>query len=609
MLVVALLLAAALGDARPNDNRVAAGRLAAGALKIRMVAQQAMFYPETKRGPGIPVYAFAEEGKPSTVPGPLVRVPAGTEVQLTLRNALPKALCLRGLQDHSAASLDCIEVAPGETRTIRFRANTAGTFPYWARTEQDRVGFGWVQDSQLAGAFVVDPPQTVAARGERLMVLSLYEDTLQVNGAPVYRRAFTVNGLAWPWTERLTYTTGDTVRFRVINVSSAPHPMHLHGFYYDIDSKGDATRDTIYTSDHWHKVVTEPMSVGSTMSMSWVPTRPGNWLFHCHLIYHIDASHRMMEHLPSEKAQNHAFSGMAGLVMGIHVKPAPGSRLATRTATRRKVRLFVDERPNVFGAKAGMSYVLQEGVNAPAPDSVIFPSSTITLHRNEPTEITVINRLQSQHASVHWHGIELESFYDGVGGWSGAGTRVAPSIAPGDSFVVRLTPYRAGTFIYHTHVDETIQLTSGLYGSLIVLNEGASRDTTDRTFLIGEAGPSDTPRIPAPPFINGTLTPPPIELRSGTTHRFRFVSISAALPRRMRLVSATGLGQWRALAKDGAELPASQATTRSAQVDLGPGETADFEVRRDTPETLTLEVMTLASRYPPHLMKIPVIVR
>ena len=86
-------------------------------------------------------------------------------------------------------------------------------------------------------------------------------------------------------------------------------------------------------------------------------------------------------------------------------------------------------------------------------------------------------------------------------------------------------------------------------------------------------------------------------------------AVSAAFVRRVRLLSDSGVVRWRAVAKDGADLPSRQATTRPAQVDLGPGETADFEVLRDKPEVLTLEIVTAPNRPRPHVMKIPVLVR
>jgi FtsP/CotA-like multicopper oxidase with cupredoxin domain len=337
-----------------------------------------------------------------------------------------------------------------------------------------------------------------------------------------------------------------------------------------------------------------------------VPTRPGNWLFHCHLVDHIDGALRLAKEEPKATPShaNHAEQAMAGLVLGVQVSPRKGATTALAPVARRTLRLFVDERANVYGDKPGYSFVLQDGPVAPAADSVRVPSSTIVLHRGEPTEITVINRMK-RHATIHWHGIELQSFYDGVGDWSGLGTTIAPPIAPNDSFVVRLTADRAGTFIYHTHTDETEQLSSGLYGPLLVLAENAPRDTTERVFLMGAGGPQDE----APPFVNGRASPPPIELRAGIAHRFRFINIAPAGQRRVRLLGDSA-ERWRAVAKDGADLPPQQATTRPAVVLLLPGETYDFEVRRQKAGTLTLEIT--AGRgpvLPPVVTRIPVIVR
>ncbi|MGH8490988.1 MAG: multicopper oxidase domain-containing protein [Gammaproteobacteria bacterium] len=51
------------------------------------------------------------------------------------------------------------------------------------------------------------------------------------------RFTFLINGLSWPHTERLTYSVGQQVRWRVINLSTQPHPMQLHGFYFDVESQ------------------------------------------------------------------------------------------------------------------------------------------------------------------------------------------------------------------------------------------------------------------------------------------------------------------------------------------------------------------------------------
>lgn len=594
-------------EALANDNRIPAGKLAGGVLSLRLEARETMWYPEGKTSPGIPIYAFAEIGKPTQVPGPLIRVPAGTEVTVVIRNSLPRAMIVRGLQDRQASQLDTFDISPGAERRINFSATTPGTYYYWGRTEGDREGVSQTKDAELVGAFIVDPPGHTRALNDRVLVVSILRDTLKTIPHPAYKEIPTINGLSWPHTERLSYTTGDSVTFRVINYSTAPHPMHLHGFYFKVNGRGDAVRDTIYTPSQRRMAVTEFMRPMTTMSMSWVPTRPGNWLFHCHLIFHIA---RELKLLYDEKEEghvhlaNHALDGMSGLVMGINVSGRGVTRFPADPVARNRLRLFVNEKPNVYGKGPGYAFVLQEGPTPPAMDSIRLPSSTIVIRKDEPAEITVFNRAHSP-VSIHWHGIELQSYYDGVGDWSGWQKRTAPAIMPGDSFIVRMTPDRSGTFIYHTHTDENVQLTSGLYGPLIVLDHTGQTNPNDRIMLMGNGGPGAT----ATPFYNGTAAPPPIDLHVGSAHRIRFVNITPAGIKRVRLLRSDTVQTWRAVAKDGYDLPPAQANIRAADFQSGPGETMDFEIKRDKPEDLILEMTTTVLGKVISVVKIPVNVR
>ena len=60
------------------------------------------------------------------------------------------------------------------------------------------------------------------------------------------RLTFLINGLSWPATERLTYASASRCAGASINLSTQRHPMHLHGFYFEVDSLGDGLRDTAY---------------------------------------------------------------------------------------------------------------------------------------------------------------------------------------------------------------------------------------------------------------------------------------------------------------------------------------------------------------------------
>jgi FtsP/CotA-like multicopper oxidase with cupredoxin domain len=129
-----------------------------------------------------------------------------------------------------------------------------------------------------------------------------------------------------------------------------------------------------------------------------------------------------------------------------------------------------------FFAEAYSRELANAIVSRPGWTVLMFPQiplggPPIVLTRGQPVEIEVVNRLKDPTA-IHWHGIELESYYDGVPGWSGAGTKITPPIAPGTSCVARMTPPSAGTFIYHTHWHDQFQLINGIYGQLIVLPPG-----------------------------------------------------------------------------------------------------------------------------------------
>src|SRR5512142_15586 len=71
-----------------NDNRLRAGTLHGGVLTVRIVAGRAAWRPDGPSGCALGIHAFAEEGKPATIPGPLIRVRSGTQVRVTVRNAL-----------------------------------------------------------------------------------------------------------------------------------------------------------------------------------------------------------------------------------------------------------------------------------------------------------------------------------------------------------------------------------------------------------------------------------------------------------------------------------------------------------------------------------------
>jgi len=226
---------------------------------------------------------------------------------------------------------------------------------------------------------------------------------------------------------------------------------------------------------------------------------------------------------------------------------------------------------------------------------VLFDESRrlwIAAVRDEPVTISVVNELPDATA-IHWHGIELESYYDGVAGFAGSGRRIAPVIEPGKSFDARFTPPRSGTFIYHTHVDEMRQQQAGLNGALLVVDDPAAYDPThDIVVLVSVPRKEvDTEKV----YINGSTAPAALNMKVGDRYRLRFINIHVFRPSmRMRLLNGDKLVTWRGVAKDGMNLPPDQSIAGPAEIQMGNGETYDFEFSPTAPGDIRLDITNAA---------------
>jgi manganese oxidase len=590
---------------RANDNRARAGIFSGKVLALRMEARIAEWHPQGEGAPGVAIPAFAEIGKQASVPGPLIRVPAGAMVITVVRNAVPNTvLTLHGLHSRpavGAAFNDSIQLTYGQIQTLRFKLDRPGTYYYWGTTTNSAFGTRTGLDAQLTGAIVVDEAGERASK-DRILVLGMWADSAgtETNRHRI-RELFVINGRSWPYTDRLSYERGETVLWRVINASTDPHPMHLHGFYFRVRRRGDGREDIAYGS-RGDLVNTERMPPGGTMSVTWVADRLGNWLFHCHIPEHVAMRGPLGFPPPVALSQagtihpGNMSTDMGGLVTAIEVKPAeddttaPPPTIPLPPPASRRLRMIM--RQNVGSTPPAPYYgVALDSLGVEPPlDSGQRAGPPLVLTRGDPVSITVINRTPEP-TSVHWHGIELESYFDGVAGFSGMKPQVAPLIVPTDSFEVRFTPPRSGTFIYHTHVNEKRQHRAGLVGALLVVEKGKYDPTKDFSVLL--SSPSDSVDEERSVLINGRLNPPAIELRRGIASRIRLINITTARPGlRFELRQDTTLVNWRPLAKDGADLPTADRSVRKGTQTLSIGETMDVEFFPTRPGEYKLEART-----------------
>lgn len=211
------------------------------------------------------------------------------------------------------------------------------------------------------------------------------------------------------------------------------------------------------------------------------------------------------------------------------------------------------------------------------------PGPTIEAIEGDRVRILVTNRLPEP-TTVHWHGMEFVP--PGMDGPAGLNQ---PAIPIGETFAYEFTLKRPGTFMYHSHFDEMVQIGMGMMGMFIV-HPRHEREQVDRDFaimLMEWAVPIGTAR--SNPFemtefnvftMNGKVFPAtePMVVERGERVRIRFGNLSV---RDHHPIHFHGVRFWLT-ATDGGRVPKS-ARCPETTVLVPVGTTRDIEMVPDNP--------------------------
>jgi FtsP/CotA-like multicopper oxidase with cupredoxin domain len=200
------------------------------------------------------------------------------------------------------------------------------------------------------------------------------------------------------------------------------------------------------------------------------------------------------------------------------------------------------------------------------------PGPVIDARVGDVLEVRLTNRLTAS-TMLHWHGLRLPAAMDGT-------DMVQHPVAPGETFVYRIKLLDAGTFWYHSHSDEPVQVKRGMYGALIVRADDEPVLDRERVLVLSDANVEPTGELSAtvPPegrdgnvrLVNGAPEPE-LMIWGGQVERWRV--INAASARYIRL--SIGGRAFTALGTGGGLL---EAPVRMQDVLLAPGERADIAV-------------------------------
>jgi FtsP/CotA-like multicopper oxidase with cupredoxin domain len=98
-----------------------------------------------------------------------------------------------------------------------------------------------------------------------------------------------INGKVYPDTDDVVVSPGQRVRFDYFNQSPMPHPMHLHGHFFEVVGSRELRKDTLIVDGHMGRAGIEFMA-----------DNRGDWMHHCHNIYHAEAGMMNVVRVSSE---------------------------------------------------------------------------------------------------------------------------------------------------------------------------------------------------------------------------------------------------------------------------------------------------------------------
>ena len=94
------------------------------------------------------------------------------------------------------------------------------------------------------------------------------------------RYIWSLNGRTLMEESTIPVKHGEVLRLKLINDTMMHHPMHLHGHFFRLLNGQGAYSPLKHTVD------VPPMG---TQTIEFEANEVGDWLFHCHLLYHMEA--------------------------------------------------------------------------------------------------------------------------------------------------------------------------------------------------------------------------------------------------------------------------------------------------------------------------------
>ncbi|MBI2743520.1 MAG: copper oxidase [Chlamydiales bacterium] len=222
-------------------------------------------------------------------PGPMIEAVEGDKVRILVTNNLPEPTSIHWHGILLPSGMDGVcglsqaPIMPGETFQYEFTLKQHGTYMYHPHCDEvKQLGLG------LMGFFIIHPKNSGEQSVDRDFALFLHEWAIPEGSSEINPMEmldfnyFTINGRVYPGTDPLVVKKGEKVRIRFANLSMDNHPMHLHGYAFNITGFGGWA----IPKSAQHLGTTLDVVVGNTHDIEFVANAPGDWALHCHKTHH-----------------------------------------------------------------------------------------------------------------------------------------------------------------------------------------------------------------------------------------------------------------------------------------------------------------------------------
>lgn len=257
-------------------------RMTAGVKEFHLVAEPV----ERELGPGMTAYLWGYNGQS---PGPTIEAVEGDRVRIFVTNRLPEHTTIHWHGMILPCGMDGVTgltqpgIPPGKTFVYEFDLVKSGTFMYHPHAdEMVQMAMG------MMGFFVIHPKDPALHRVDRDFVFLLNAFDIEP-GSYVPRVMEMTDFNLWTWNSRvfpgishLVVNKDDRVRVRVGNLTMTNHPIHMHGYDFEVTCTDGGW---VRPEARWPEVSID-IPVGAMRAYEFDARHLGDWAIHCHKSHH-----------------------------------------------------------------------------------------------------------------------------------------------------------------------------------------------------------------------------------------------------------------------------------------------------------------------------------